>query len=188
MPLRVVEPPATVRQVAAGYVHQLASPLGVFPQLRNVAREELALLAPHRIYTAGLDVLLERGVAGAVQTGWRYLVADQERIVASVELAGDAGESPLLNGGLYVASTAAAIDELERLPEVAAGDFELRLLKVPGLHVVAAWLAGRPGLVRPLSPAPGFLEAGRSYTEEEFAAAVREPARRVLAAEAPSGG
>jgi hypothetical protein len=188
MPLTVAEPPTTVRQVAAQYVYQMATPSGGFPALRDVARPELALVAPHRIYTAGLDVLLERGLAAAVQTGWRYLVTDREQIVASVELAGDADESPLLNGGPYVAATATAIDEIERLPEVTAGDFELRFLKVPGLHLVAAWLVGPQRLVRPLSPAPGFLDATRSYTEEQFADAVREPARRVLEAEANAGG
>lgn len=191
MPLRVAEPPPQVRQQAAAYVYELAAPDGAFPALREVDRQELALVAPHRIYTAGLSVLVDRGLDAAVPTGWRYLVADGPRIVAGVELAddaGDAGGSPLLNGGPYVTATASAIDRLEALPEVAAGDFELRLLKVPALHVVAAWLAGGRSLVTPLAPAPSFLEAGRSYTEEEFAAALREPARRILAAEAPSGG
>ena len=115
-------------------------------------------------------------------------MGDAERVLASVELAGDAGESPLLNGGPYVAATATAIDELERLPEVAAGDYELRLLKVPALHVAAAWLVGGHRLVVPLAPAPSFLEAGHRYTEEEFVAALREPAQRALASQAPSGG
>lgn len=188
MPFTVAEPPDTVQRAAAAYVHQLATPRGVLPALRDVVREELTLVAPHRMYTLRLDALLERGLAGASFTGWRFLVLDRERVVASTELAGDSGESPLMNGGPYVASTAAAIDELERLPEVAAGDFELRLLKVPGLHVVAAWLAGDQRLAVPLAPAPGFLEAGRPYTEPEFAAALREPAERVLSAEGPSGG
>ncbi len=188
MPLRVAEPPLTVRQTAAEYVHQMGTPQGVFPALSGVAQEELELVAPHRIYTAGLGDLLDRGLAGAAQTGWRYLVGDAERVVASVELAGDAGESPLINGGPYVAATAAAIDELERLPDVAAGDYELRLLKVPALHVAAAWLVGAQRLVVPLAPTPSFLEAGHRYTEEEFVVTLREPAQRALASEAPSGG
>ena len=98
MPLRVMQPPDAVQQAAAEYVHQLATPRGVFPALRDVVREELVLMAPHRIYTAGLDALLNRGLDGAVFTGWRYLVANRDRIVASAELAGDTGESPLLNG------------------------------------------------------------------------------------------
>jgi hypothetical protein len=186
MPLRVTEAPPEVRRQAAAYVYELAAPDGAFPALRDVDREELALVAPHRIYTAGLSALVDRGLDAAVPAGWRYLVADGPRVVAGVELAGD--ESPLLNGGPYVTATASAIDRLEARPEVADGDVELRLLKVPALHVVAAWVVGGPSLVTPLAPVPSFLEAGRAYTEEEFAAAVREPARRVLAAEAPSGG
>ena len=188
MPLRVMQPPDAVQQAAADHVHQLASPRGVFPALRDVVREELVLTAPHRIYTAGLDALLNRSLDGAVFTGWRYLVADRDRIVASAELVGDTGESPLLNGGPYVASTATAIDELEQLPEVTTSDFELRLLKVPALHVVAAWLVGDQQLVIPLAPAPSFLEPGRPYPESDFAEAIRGPAQQILAAEGPSGG
>lgn len=188
MPLRVMEPPDEVRQAAADHVHQLATPRGVFPALRDVVREELTLVAPHRIYTAGLDALLERGLDGAAFTGWRYLVADRDRVVASAELAGDAGESPLLNEGPYVASTATAINELEQLPEVTTGDFELRLLKVPALYIAAAWLVGDQRLVIPLAPAPSFLQPGRPYSESDFTAALREPAQRVLASEGPSGG
>jgi len=181
MPLRVMEPPEAVQQAAAKHVHELATPRGVFPALRDVVREELVLTAP-------LDALLQSGLDGVVFTGWRYLVADRDRIVASAEVAGDTGESPLLNGGPYVASTATAIDELEQLPEVTAGDFELRLLKIPALHIAAAWLVGDRRLVVPLAPAPRFLDAGRPYPEADFAAAIRRPAEQILAAEGSSGG
>jgi hypothetical protein len=87
MPLRATEPPRTVSQQAAQYVHQVATPRGVFPALRDVVREELELVAPHQVYTAGLDALVERGLAGAAQTGWRYLVAVRGHIVGRVDAA-----------------------------------------------------------------------------------------------------
>jgi hypothetical protein len=181
MPLKPVEPPEAVRRAAAAQVHQLATPHGIFPALRDVVREELALVAPHQMYTLDADAVLSGGLGGAEPAGWRFLVTDRDRVVASAELAGEAGEAPLLNGGPYVASTAEAIDELERLPQIADGDYELRILKVPALYVVAAWLAGeRPTLV-PLAPAPSFLEAGRPYSEAEFMAALQGPARDVVA-------
>jgi hypothetical protein len=108
--------------------------------------------------------------------------------VASAETADDAGADPSLNGGPYVASTAAAIDEVERLPEVAAGKFELRLLKVPGLYVVAAWLVGDQHLLVPLEPVPSFLAAGRPYSEADFLHALEEPAARVLAGVSDTSG
>ena len=188
MPLKVVEPPDAVRAAAAAHVHQLATPRGIFPALREVVREQLALVAPHRVYTLGLDAVLGKGLEAAASSGWRYLVADRDRIVASTELAGESGEAPMLNGGPYVAATASAIDELERIPGVANGDWEMRLLKVPALYIVAAWLIGERQLVVPLAPVPSYLEAGRAYGAEEFMKAIAEPARSVLAFEAPSGG
>jgi len=188
MPLKVVEPPDAVRAAAAAHVHQLATPHGIFPALRDVVREQLALVAPHRVYTLGLDAVLGKGLEEAASAGWRYLVADRDRIVASTEMAGESGESPMLNGGPYVAATATAIDELERIPEVARGEWELRLLKVPALYIVAAWLVGERQLVVPMAPVPSYLEAGRAYSPEEFSEAIAEPARSVLELDGTYGG
>lgn len=188
MPLRVVEPPDAVRTAAAAHVHQLATPRGIFPALRDVVREDLALLAPHRTYNLGLDAIGEGGLQRATESGWRYLVADRDRILASAELAGQAGESPMLNGGPFVASTAEAIEAIEHLPQLADAEFEMRLLKVPALYVVAAWLVGERRLVVPLTPAPDFLEAGKAYSEEEFIAALDAPARQVRQFGGASGG
>ncbi len=188
MPLRVAEPPSAVLEAAAAHVHQLASPRGVFTALRDAVREQLSLVAPHRMFTLGLDAATGTGLAQAQPSGWRYLVADRGRVVASAELADDAGGSPLLNAGPFVSSTAAAIDALERIPEVAEGDFEMTLLKVPALYVVAAWLRGDRALIVPLEPVPSFLQAGRAYTEDEFVSALQEPAKRISTADGPSGG
>jgi hypothetical protein len=188
MPVRVIEPPDVVRNAAAAHVHQLATPRGVFPALRDVVLEDLALVAPHRVFALGARDVLDGGLQRAVDAGWRYLVADRGRIVASEELGGERGETASLNSGPFVESTANAIDELERLPEVEQAEFELRLLKVPALYVVAAWLVGERSLLRPLAPLPSFLEAGRTYSEAEFVTALQAPAQRVLGFAEPSGG
>lgn len=188
MPVKVVEPPDAVRAAAAAHVHQLATPRGIFPALRDVIREELALVAPHRVYTLGLDVALEGGLERATSAGWRYLIADRDRIVASTELAGESGETQMLNGGPYVAATAEAIDQLDKRPEIATGDWELRLLKVPALYIVAMWLVSERQLIVPLAPAPSYLEAGRAYSPDEFLDAITQPARDVLGFTGASGG
>jgi hypothetical protein len=182
MPLKPLEPPEAVRKAAAAQVHQLATPRGIFPALREVVREDLALVAPHRMYTLGVDGVVGDGLKDAKSSGWRFLVADHDRVVASAEL-GAEGEDPALNSGPYVGSTATAIDDLDRLPELSEGDYELRILKVPALYVVAAWLVGDRPVVVPLDPAPAFLEAGRAYSEAEFLAALQDPANKVLALE-----
>src|ERR1700733_11181294 len=165
MPLRPAEAPEAVRAAAAKHVYQLASPRGAFAVLRDVPREQLALVAPHRMYTLRLDSI-ERGSLDAAQpSGWRFLITDNSRVLASAETPDDTGDLPYVNAGPYVGSTARAIDELERLPEVSGSNYELRILKVPALYVVAAWLVGGPPIVVPLAPTPSFLEAGSRYSE-----------------------
>jgi len=188
MALRPLEPPEVVRKTAAAQVSHLASH-GAFAALRGVVAEDLALVAPHRTFTLPLDAVAGKGLAEAQPSGWRFLVADKDRIVASAELVDDSRSAPIINAGPYVASSAAAIDQLAALPELARDDFELRLLTVPGLYVVATWLAGGFHILTPLSPAPSFLEAGRQYSDQELLAALRGPAERVLSSqESTSGG
>jgi hypothetical protein len=187
MPLRPSEPPDAIRRAAAAQVHQLTTPHGVFPALREVIREHLELVAPHRMYTLPLNAIIENGFRAAQPAGWRFLIVDEERVVASAEIA-ENGEAPSVNSGAYVNSTAAAIDELERMPAVAEGVFELRILKVPALYVVAAWLVDESRIVVPLAPAPSYLEPNKTYSEEEFLAALREPAERVSGLDDGSSG
>ena len=188
MPLRSLEPPDAVRTAAALHVDRLAT-LGAFPPLRDVTREELALVAPHRVYVLPLAAIEGGRLEEAQPVGWRFLIARGEQVVASAELDDSSGAAPSVHGGPYAAATAKTIDDLEHRSEIAADDFELRLLKVPALYIVAAWLVNREPIVVPLAPAPSFLEAGALYPGREFVAVLRGPAERLRAfEEGPSGG
>ncbi len=73
-------------------------------------------------------------------------------------------------------------------PAVAAGSFELSLVQVPALAVVAAWVqdkAGSADFLVPLRPSPPALTPGRHYTPADFVAALRGPAQAKLQADAP---
>lgn len=179
MPLTPSEPPEAVYLAAAAYVRDSTLPEHAFPPLRDVEREILELVAPHQVFTLGLDAVLGQGMQEAQPTGWRFLVGDGRRILASAEVAAGPDQSPSLNYGSYVNATAEAIDWIEELPDIAAGSFELRLLKVPALYVAAAWLVDDRSLVVPLAPAPAYLDAGHSYPEQEFIAMLRARAEAV---------
>jgi hypothetical protein len=169
-------------------VYRLAAARDAGAGLGDVSGEDLALVAPHRMFTLRLDRVFTGDLdAVAEASGWRFLVTDEERVLASAETTEDNGEAVALNVGPYVSSTSEAIDELEQLPDVARGDFELRILKVPALYVVAAWLAGGTQILVPLAPAPSFLEPGKPYSEGDFLAALEEPARRILGPEGTGG-
>lgn len=130
-------------------------------------------VAPHRVYTMGRDALLEgRGLAAARPAGWRAIVLQGGEAVAAVEfkgVAGDAHNFKSVNQGSLVEATAVAIAAAELLPEVKAEHYELRLLSIPAIRLVALWLHGSDGqLFLPLAPAPGHFKAHTPYGEAHF--------------------
>ena len=176
MPLQAPEPPRQAATVRSTFQAFAANGTFRSPALRN-ATGPLSLTEPHQVFALGLDDLIAgRGLEAAKPTGWRYLVQDGEKVVASAEkpMPGTAGDHVFsaINEGRFVASTAEAIGRARALPEVGKGSFELRYLQVPGLYASALWLhaAGGGGdLLVPLAPSP--LEA---------AAGVPVPAGRLL--------
>ena len=128
------------------------------------------------MHNIGLDALVaHRSLADSPTTGWRYLVQTHAGTVASSEVAADASGQPTvfaqLNEGPFVESTARSLVEVAGIPAVKSGNYEVRMLKIPALYVIALWLkdlGGDADLVVPLEPAPDFLEADRAYLEDEF--------------------
>lgn len=181
MSLRIPTPPASAAD-AARTAFQAAVGARAFrlPALRN-ATGPLELAHPHQVFNLGLDDLTAgRGLAAARPVGWRYLVHDGGNAVAAAETVpsgpGDSHVFSAFNEGGFVGSTAEAIRAAEQLPETQQGDFELRLLHVPALHVMALWLhtakdgggqEATPGdLLIPLAPSPVQTPAGRPAPAE----------------------
>jgi hypothetical protein len=138
------------------------------PALRN-ATGKLELTDPHEVFTLGLaDLVAGRGLKAAKPTGWRYLVREDDNVLASAEavLTGTGGDYAFsaFNEGGFVAATAHAIHAARALPDVGHAAFELRLLHVPGLYVMALWLheaSGNGDLLIPLAPSPAEAAAGQ---------------------------
>jgi hypothetical protein len=141
--------------------------------------ETLDVAAPHDVYTLGLDALASgAGLEAAEPVGQRVLLMRAEEAVATAELADpSAGEGLSTTEGPFTESTAATIAAVESWPQVAEGDYELRLLRVPAVYLMALWLKDRSGgddLLVPLDPAPAGLEAGRGYGVSELLGELRE--------------
>ena len=129
------------------------------PALRN-ATGTLQLSEPQQVFTLDLtDLAAGKGLDAARPTGWRYLVQEGDKVLASAEtVAGPRGEQVFsaFNEGRFVDSSAKALRARET-PEVVQGGFELRLLNVPGLYVQALWFhqtQGKGDLLQPLAPSP----------------------------------
>ena len=189
MPLRVAEAPNRVLEEVRSTLNGFAK-RGRFrtPALSRARAERLTLALPHPVYTLSLQDLVDgKRVRDARLVAWRYLVEADRTPIASAEVVVAEGRSPRFsqfNEGPFVQSTAAAIDELQRRPELDEAAYELRALQIPALYVVALWLADQSGerdLVRALEPAPEYLETERIYREGEFLERLTEPARTQLA-------
>jgi len=155
---------------------------------RALARADpvaLALAAPHDVYALGLaDVAAGATLAAATLVGRRFLVMEGPTAIASVEIAASGAPARFeANEGPYVAATADALARAESDPLVAAGSFELRLLRIPALYAMALWLSdddGRSDLLFPLAPAPAPLDARGSVGEHELLELLRPAARERL--------
>ncbi len=191
MPIRLVDPPpAGIDRIRSELQELFAEPELLQGPLGAAGLERLVLAAPHHVFTVGLQDLVERGLEAATATSVRHLILDGGQPVASVELDLD-GSFNHVNEGPFVAGTAAAMLAAEAMAEVQAGSFELRVLRISALHVMALWLkdvAGSNDVLVPLSPGPVRLEPGRPLDIGQFTAVVQELAREHLAGDPSATG
>ena len=180
MPLRIVEPPLAARESLRRALDAIVE--------RSPGTGDLELGDLHGIY--GLTVAeLDAGLAldTARLLGWRCLARLRGQVVASAEVDADDTGLAHVDQGPLARSTAGSIEEMRARPEVEQGSFEIRLLRIPALYLVALWLKdlGGPGdLFEPLSPVGSTLEEGRLYSTDELTALIRRPVAAVI----PSAG
>ena len=169
------------------------------PTTRGMAAgggEKLDLAAPHKIFFVGLRDAAERRIlSAAVQTGWRYIILRGDTPMAAAELGVDAAggggdpdedaglEFSQFNRGPYVISTVEGVESASKLEAVLKDDYEVRLLKIPSLYIIALWLHGAAevdDLIIPLPPTRRGLKAFESYSEGQFADIIHEAALKKL--------
>lgn len=170
MPLRLPAPPeqgeGIILEALLSAVNQ---PTGAAEAVAAAGPENLTTAAPHQVYSVGLrDLAAGRLLAAAQLRGWRYIVLKDERPLSSAELRGGAEAVTFsnFNHGPFVASTVEGVGRAEALDAVQQEDFEMRVLEVPGLYIVALWLHGPGDLLMPLPPTRGRLEPYAVYRED----------------------
>jgi hypothetical protein len=163
-------------------VRERRLPHGMAATMRT---EELSHSEPHPVYVATLDDLAAGKLLGAAKRmSWRYLLVQGESAVAEAELSvGHARGKTLaflgLTHGPFSEATVEALHAAEALPEVASADYELRLLKVPAVYLVALWLHRKAeDILIPMGKPPGGLKENKPYSEAQVIAALRETAVR----------
>jgi hypothetical protein len=155
--------------------------------LREARPEQISATVPHAVFNLTLRDAKEGKTDAARQTGWRFLLAVDEQVVASAETRSEGGHQAFshVNAGPFVAGTVDALTVAERVAETEERQLELRLLNVPALYLMSVWLQPRPddgagnGFFVPIAPAPAGFEPNRVYEESEFLDALLSAARNV---------
>jgi hypothetical protein len=171
MPIRLPDAPPNALDVIRRDVPRF---LGVAPPNSDMRAMSggaamINIAAPHPVYVATIeDVLARRVLANARETTWRYfLVRGNDDAFAAAELTG--GEVAHVNEGPFVEGTSRAMIFAEDLDRVREADYEMRLLRIPALYVVAVWLrSSNDDILVPSAPAPAPLQANAPYDEGRF--------------------
>ena len=117
------------------------------------------------------DINAGAGLDRARAVGWRHLVTEHGKAIASAETTvaqdGKTHVPSHVDEGPFVDATAAAVAAAQALPAVAAGDFEIRVLRIPALYFMALWLhSTATDLLMPLEPSP-IGDAGHALPHEQ---------------------
>ncbi|KEF20869.1 hypothetical protein DF18_10875 [Streptomyces rimosus] len=172
MPLHVPPAPApALRSVLAA----LGSPTAVREARTPALRAHPGPLTPELPLPVHVldDVSHPAGPPRTRLTGWRFLIRDGERAVATAEamLTADGWAFSHFCEGPYVTSTERALRQAESVPT----PYQPRLLSVPELYMLTLWLhhdvgadgaegVPAPGdVLVPLAPAPPGIAAHRPH-------------------------
>jgi hypothetical protein len=155
--------------------------------LREARVDQISATTPHQVFNLTLeDARRGKVMEHARSSGWRYLLAVDDRIVASAETESREGARQAfsqVNSGPFVVGTIEAFTVAERAANEQEGGLELRLIHVPALYLMSLWLKplGEDGsddsIFIPIAPTPSGLEPNRVYTSEEFGSRLAELAQ-----------
>jgi hypothetical protein len=144
----------------------------------DLARTPIGL----QIFTLGLnDIASGSGIQAAKPAGWRFLTGELLGDVAAAEVfqpsSGTlAARMTSFSRDPIIAGALRAIQEVETLPEVQAAQYELQVLRIPGLLIEAFWLKApdpAASLIVPVLTRARELQAMHPYTVAEFLSIVR---------------
>lgn len=144
-------------------------------------------MLPHKIFTIGLTDLVDKSWVGKTRmVGWRYLIQRPDGVALSAEVeASSSGEHRLsqLNEGPFVEQTAELASDARSSQRVENGSYELAVLRIPAIYVMALWLKSQGGgddIIIPMAPTLDELEPGREYGIDEITPILVAAARERL--------
>jgi hypothetical protein len=182
MAISLPKPPPAFDQVVARAVGSTSAAGHLKMAAMGGAGAAVQQSAPHRLFSVELQDLAQgKGIDAARPVGWRTFLVDGQSVVGLAEVAERGGalanEASVFEGAL-VERSSEAIEAADQSGAGAADPYELRILQVPALHVLAAWLHGPKDLFVPVM-GPN-LTSRKIYPSGDFFAAIQAAARDLL--------
>ena len=140
---------------------------------KTVDTRDLSVADPQPIYTSTINALLAgRLLADAYLSGWQYVLISGEQPQGVIEVSDKpaGGESPMTFDVLRSREYAEAMNNVIRHAEEIEGEYDLRILRVPAIYLLAVWLqAGRENWLLPLVPPSSQSLMGGIFSEGDLA-------------------
>jgi hypothetical protein len=195
MAVSVATPPAQSLQVLTATIqnwmtHPTSAPDPENTGISFAGPDGINVHLPHPVYNLSLtDLALGRSLASASPVAWRYVLSDGDSaaIAEVAQVPQPSGPQvptfSMINRGPFAASLIQTVDLVARSSTVQTSNFEVAVVHIPALYIMALWLQARvpgSGSIIPLAPAPSPLNPGQSYTEHAFIQALSPLAQRSL--------
>ncbi len=143
---------------------------------------------PQQIYILSLHEIVQgKGLGDPKPVVWEFLVGEVSGPAVAICVAHPPpGQPPRMTSvtrGPAPAEALQATQQVEKLPQVQARNYELRRLRIAGLSIGAFWLRaleGGPDLVVPYHALARELQRMRAYDMDEFLAVVKPLAEKRL--------
>jgi hypothetical protein len=201
MPITVATAPPQSTRILNSTIQNWMNHPSTSPRQENAginfaAENGIDVHLPHPVYNLSLtDLALGKGLAAATLVSWRYVLSDGDSAVlaevsqpwggslATGENAGAAPALSMINRGPFVSALVQTVDAAGKNPALQSGSYEIAVLHIPALYVMALWLRAKlsgGGSLIPLAPTDAALVAGQTYTESSFLQALTPVAQRSL--------
>jgi hypothetical protein len=128
---------------------------------------------PHQVYYISPNSLVHEGsLTSARAVAWRNVqYAFGGSVAKEVDTALDATNTQVtsVNQGPYSSVPSEQIEALKKREQDGDENFEIRILRIPEVYLVALWLHSfKSDIIIPVAPTPPNFVAGRDYTPAQL--------------------
>ena len=177
MPIKISKPPKGLTSLVLKHTKSIKA-------LSRVKAQHLNASLPHKVYSLDpMEILAGHSLEKAKHVGWR-IFHPRDKSAAIEAHCDEKGRNHTfagINRGPFVQGTHQALDIASAHAALDEHSFELSMLRIPALYVMALWLKHKNSeedIIISIPPTHHVIEPGRVYTSHEFWQRLYEAAKQ----------